>query len=145
MKEIFDVAHDASHGGFARTYERIASSYYVRNLSGHLKEYLKNCPQCLINQTRRHRPYGKLQPILSPPIPFHTFTIDFILALPKSQTGLNCMKSVTDKFSKRVTMIPGKITYSAMDWAEALLHRLDIADWGLPKVIISDRDKKDGL
>ena len=29
-----------------------------------------------------------------------------------------------------------------MEWAEALLHRLDIADWGLPKVIISDCDRK---
>lgn len=29
-----------------------------------------------------------------------------------------------------------------MEWAESLLHRLDITDLGIPKVIISDRDRK---
>jgi len=50
--------------------------------------------------------------------------------------------SVTCKFSKRVTLIPGKKTWSAKQWAEALLDRLYLADWGLPKVILSDRDRK---
>ena len=39
-------------------------------------------------------------------------------------------------------MISGKIMYSAADWAKFLLERLDIADWGLSMVIISDREKK---
>ena len=142
VKDILSTAHNDNHGGFARCYERIASAYYIKNLSRHLRKYLKHCPACQINQTRRHKPYGKLQPILSPPISFHTITLDFVLALPKSKSGLDCLKSVTDKFSKRVTIIPGKSNWTAMEWAEALLHRLDIADWGLPKVIISDRDPK---
>lgn len=50
--------------------------------------------------------------------------------------------SVTDKFTKRITLIPGRATYSAGEWAIRLLDRLDIADWGYPKVIISDRDRK---
>lgn len=116
IKDILDTAHDSSHGGFARYYERVSSSYFIKNLTGHLKDYLKNCPECQINQTRRHRPYGKLQPILSTPIPFHTITLDFVLALPASQAGLDyaagldCMMSVTDKFSKRTSIIPGKNT-----------------------------------
>ena len=50
--------------------------------------------------------------------------------------------SVTCKFSKRVTLVPGTDKYTASQWAHALLERLWIADWGLPKVIISDRDRK---
>lgn len=50
--------------------------------------------------------------------------------------------SVTDKFKKRITLIPGRSTYSVEDWADALLDRLDIADWGYPKLIITDRDRK---
>ena len=142
IKDILSMAHNDNHGGFARCYERVASSYYIKNLTGHLREYLKHCFDCQINQTRRHKPYGKLQPILSLSIPFHTITLNFVLALLKSKTGLDCLKSVTDKFSKRVTIVSGKSTWSAMEWAEALLHRLDIADWGLPKVIISDCDRK---
>src|SRR5438045_4273268 len=50
--------------------------------------------------------------------------------------------SVTCIFSKRVTLIPGKKTWSVKQWAEALLERLWLADWGLPKIILSDQDKK---
>lgn len=143
QKEIFEAIHDRNnHLGFARCYERIINSYYIRNLSKRLHEYVRHCPQCQSLQTRRHKPYGSLQPILTPPIPFHTLTIDFMLAFPKTLSGLDCMMSVTCKFSKRATVIPGAINWDAMQWAAALLERLDISDWGLPKVIISDRDRK---
>ena len=95
-------------------------------------------------QTRRHKLYGALQPISSPPVPFHTLTLDFILALPTLETPdlFNTILSVTCKFSGRTTFIPGKITWSAMQWASVLIDQLDTVDWGLPKVLISDRDRK---
>lgn len=138
------MAHDGpnAHIGFDRTYQKILSSYCIKGLTRYLKTYLKHCPQCAVHQTRRHPIHGSLQPILSPPVPFHTLTIDFVLALPPSRTGLNNIMSVTCKYSKRITLVPGKNTYSAAQWADALLQRLDQGDWGLPKVIISDRDKK---
>jgi transposase InsO family protein len=141
--EILRIAHtEAGHPGFARTFERASSSWYIQKLGRHVRDFLRHCPECLVYQTRRHAPYGSLQPIPAPPVPFHTITIDFILALPETQQGFNAVMSVTDKFSKRITLILGKDTWSAADWASALLERLWLADWGLPKVIISDRDKK---
>jgi len=93
-------------------------------------------------QTRRHQQYGSLQPIQSLPVPFHMLMIDFILALPLSKDLLNAVMSITDKFSKHVVLIPGKETYTAMEWVNKFLERLWLADWGLLKVIISDRDCK---
>ena len=61
-------------------------------------------------QIRCHKPYGYLQPIESASIPFHTLTLDFILALPVSAKGFDCTMSVTDKFDKRLTYVPGKST-----------------------------------
>lgn len=90
----------------------------------------------------RHKPYGDLQPIINPPSPFYTVTIDFILALPESTEGFNCTLSVTDKFSKRITFVPGMDTWKAMDWVKGFVQQLDVASWGLPKVILSDRDSK---
>ena len=86
--------------------------------------------------------HGSLQPIASPPMPFHTLAIDFVLALPKSTKGYDCLMSITCKFLRRVLLIPGKSTFTAADWACRLLRRLRKIDWGLPKVIISDRDRK---
>lgn len=52
------------------------------------------------------------------------------------------MLTISCKFSKRIQCVPGKATLGAARWATAMLERLDIADWGLLKVIISDRDRK---
>lgn len=55
-------------------------------------------------------------------------TLDFILALLLITEGYNALMSVTCKFSKRVTMIEGKDTWTAEKWAYAFLARLDLVD-----------------
>ena len=50
--------------------------------------------------------------------------------------------SITCKYSKRIALVPGKETFTVVQWANVFLERLWLADWGLPKIIISDRDKK---
>ena len=92
-----------------------------------LRQYIDHCPECLRNNTRRHRPYGSLQPIIGPPIPFHTVCIDFVVGLPVSREGYNAIAFITCKFTKRIGAIPGENTCKSKDW-------------GLPTVWISDRD-----
>ena len=142
IKDVLQSAHDQSHQGFSKCFNTINDSWYIRNLTKHLRLYLLHCPQCQVFQTRRHKPYGSMQPIDSPPAPFHTITMDFILALPTTLDKFDSILTVTDKFSKRVTLIPGKATFTAAEWAKVLLSRLELLDWGIPKVIISDRDRK---
>ena len=143
IKEILDVAHTSEgHMGFTRCYERVSGSWYIRGLTRYLRDYLKHCPECLVYQTRRHAPYGSMQPIYNPPIPFHTLTLDFILAMPLTPQGLDCVMSVTCKFSKRITYVPEKTTWTAAQWAAALIERLELGDWGIPKALLSDRDPK---
>ncbi|SLM33512.1 reverse partial [Lasallia pustulata] len=69
-----------------------------------------------------------------------TQPMDFILGLPETEEGFDVALSVTDKCSKRVTLLPGKNTYKAEDWATVLLEGL--TDWGIPDAIIIDRDPK---
>ena len=139
-QEIFALAHDErSHSGFYRTYEHIAEALYIRHLARRLKKYIEHCQVCQVFQTKRHRPYGELKPLQNPGIPFHTITIDFILGLPTDGV-FNCALTVTDKFSKAVTILPGKDSDSAEDWAKILLTGL--SDWGIPRSIVSDRDPK---
>lgn len=141
LPEILRLAHgDAGHPDFERTLKRL-DGLIISRCSKNLRNYIKYCPQCILNKTRRHKPYGSLQPILTPPIPFHTITIDYILGLPESGQ-LDCCMSVTSKFTKRVTFIPGAAIWTAGQWAEALLERLRLGDWGIPRAIISDRDRK---
>ena len=142
-KEVFQLAHDElGHPGYARTHERLTDGVYVLSMAKKLHEFIRHCPHCQMNQTPRHRPYGALQPIIVPGRPFHTLTIDFILALPISYNGEDCLMSATCKASQAITLIEGKSTWSAKEWAMALLRRLQLLNWGIPRAIISDRDRK---
>ena len=141
LPEILQMAHGDTHPGFQRCYDIVSGSWFVHGLTRQLRNFIRHCHQCLTLQTRRHAPYGSMQPIITPPVPFHTLTIDFILALPPAG-GLDSVMSVTCKFSKCIQLIPGKSTFSASQWAKVLLERLQLVDWGIPQAIISDRDRK---
>ena len=143
-KEIFVAAHNQlGHPGFARTHERVTQAFYIFGLGKKLKSYIAHCPDCLTRQTPRHRPFGSLQPILAPARPFHTLSLDFILALPVSVPDrFDCALPVTDKFTKAVTIIPGNSKWTGPQWAVALLDRLHLILWGVPQALISDRDAK---
>ena len=123
-QEIFKLAHDQwSHAGFYWTYEHISEAIYIRHLSRRLKRYIEHCHTCQVFQTKRHWLYEELRLLQNPRIPFHTMTINFILRLPQDNK-FNCAMSVTDKFSKAVTVLPGKESNTAEEWAKILL-------WGL--------------
>jgi Integrase zinc binding domain len=139
---VFENAYDRnSHIGFHRVFERISETLYLYHLAKRLRRYIKLCHICVIHQTKRHASYGQMVPIRPPDIPFHTIAIDFIDKLPP-QKGLDALLSVTDKFTKRVLLISGKMTLTAEEWAVALMNALRSADWGILRAIISDRDSK---
>ena len=139
FKLFFEEAHSRAHLGFDRSLQRLHPYALHKGAKG-LKAYCDHCPICLTQKTRRHKPYGELQPILEPFIPFHTITIDIVTALP--QGIYNAMLSMTDKATKRVTFIPGQENHSAEDWGDAIDQRLAEADWGYPRKVIADRDPR---
>ena len=141
--EIFQLAHDSQyHGGYHRSYERVAGSIYLRHMAKSLRSYIEHCPECQLNQTKRHAPYGNMVPIDRPAIPFHTVAMDFIVALPVSVEGYDSLLTMTCKFSKRVLLVPGMSTWDAAEWADAALAAWTSHGWGIPAATISDRDSK---
>ena len=140
MKEVFRLIHDeAGHQGFERSRARL-NGFVIHHGTRELKKYIEHCPQCLRNGTRRHRPYGELQPIVGTAIPFYTVCIDFVAGLPVSPEGYNQVAFITCKFTKRLGAVAGSKTWTSERWALAMLDFLQSADWGIPSVWISDRD-----
>lgn len=143
QQEVFEMAHDRHlHQGYHRAYERIQSSMFIRKLAKNLRKYIRYCPACLENRTERHQPYGSLEPIQPPGHPFYTITIDLVTGLPASTKGRDALMTVTCKRTKRVLLIPGMTDWSAAEWGAALIEALITHEWGLPKALISDRDKR---
>ena len=145
-KEVFYLAYDEhAHSGFHRTYERIAGLLYLRRLSDSLKQYIRHCPECQVNQTKRHPPYGALTPMPYSTTPFHTIAIDFVLALKPTAHiagGFDCLLTITCKSTKRVLLVSGREKWGAKEWANVVITTLIGHDWGIPVAIISDRDPK---
>ena len=112
-KELFQQAHNKMrHLRYIRTHKCLTKSLYFFNLFKKLYEFIWSCLQCQLCQTPRHKSYGALQPILIPSRPFHIISLDFILSLPTTPPPdeFDCIMSITDKFSKAVIYISGKIT-----------------------------------
>ena len=124
MHEIFEQAHDGfHHQGFNRTYDRVRASFFIRKLTKYLKIYIKYCPQCKINQTQRHKPYGSMEPIDRSARPFEVACIDIVTHLPESPDGYNAILTQTCQVSKTVSIVPGKDHWSGEDWAKAVTAR----------------------
>ena len=142
IKDILKLIHNERHIDFARCYDKISVSYYIRELFKYFRNYLKHCSKCLIYQTKRHRFYDSLQSILTSSIFFHIIIMNFILALFKSRDDLDCAMSVTCKFIKSVTVISDSVKWSVDQWIIALFDKLNLMNWDIFKIIIFDRDKK---
>ena len=54
--DIFAIIHDDGHHGFARCFQVISRSWYVRNSTRQFREFTGHCPRCFILQKRRHKP-----------------------------------------------------------------------------------------
>ena len=139
---ILTWAHDnRSHPGANRTYDFLRQNVYMPRMKRTVARYVQGCPSCSVSKPSRHPPYGDLHPIQSPPMPFAVQTMDFVGSLPPSSRGSTAILTVTDKFSKAIKLVPGRDTFTVVEWAEAYF-RLVYKDWGAPQVIISDRDAK---
>jgi hypothetical protein len=139
---VFENAYNRnSHLGFHRAFERISETLYLYHLAKRLRRYIKLYHICATYQIKRYALYRQIVLIRPPDIPFYTIAIDFVDKL-LSQKRLDALLSVTDKFTKRVLLIPGKMTLTVEEWAVALIDTLRSADWGILRAIISDRDSK---
>jgi hypothetical protein len=98
---IFEIAHGDSHLGFHRAWQKMRG-FVIRKGTQKLRKWIDQFDECKKNATHRYKPYGSLQPIPAPPIPFHTLAIDFITRVPESKKGFNALAIYTCKTTKRI-------------------------------------------
>ena len=142
--KIFQEYHDvpaAGHFGFDKTYETISRSFYWPGIAEDLKTYITSCDACQRNKSRHQVPAGLLQPLPVPAYNWEQISMDFIVQLPKTKTGKDCIVVFVDRLSKMVHFVSTVTTATAPDVAEIFINNI-FKLHGLPKVIVSDRDAK---
>jgi transposase InsO family protein len=138
MSEVHNTLTESAHGGHAKTYNRIASTYYWPKMSRDIKRYVSTCDICQKSKPRRHAPAGLLQPIPIPTLPFEVVSMDFIPELPLSD-GFDNILVIVDKLTKYAIFIPTTTSISEVDTAALFFHHI-ISKFGIPRQVISDRD-----
>ena len=110
-QKMFRLTHNENqHVEIHRNHERIFDTLYISRFFKKIKKYIEHCFNCQLIQIKRHKSYDELMSIILFSTLFHIIIMNFILAL---SNDLNIVFTMTNKYSKRVSLIVDKITYNA--------------------------------
>jgi transposase InsO family protein len=148
QQSIIESHHDDpvyGHPGIARTMELIRRNYDFPGMKDKVASYIKKCADCQRNKHSTHAPYGESQPMELPTGPWDDISMDFVTGLPLSkdpvtENAYDSILVIVDRFTKYALMIPFRRDYTTVQLAQVIKDRL-FRHFGLPKSIISDRDK----
>lgn len=113
--------------------------FYWQQMYHTVEKFCRECPVCAANKSSTKKPGGLLQPVENPSALFEHVTMDFIVNLPVSERGFDCIFTIVDRFSRYVRFIPCMTASSAEDVAQLFFENW-VCKFGMPVKIISDRD-----
>ena len=104
--------------------------------------YATTCDVCQKIKTDHRAKMGALRPAHIPSRPFATVSMDMITGLPASgEQGYTAILVIVDKLTKFAIIIPTHSTLTQEGFAKLFVEKV-VNVYGLPEVIISDRDKR---
>ncbi|GJS21721.1 putative nucleotidyltransferase, ribonuclease H [Tanacetum coccineum] len=140
---ILKECHDskwAGHPGIKRTLALVEGTYYWPRMEDDVETFVRTCLICQQDKIEQKKSGGLLEPLPTPKGPWESVSMDFITCLPKSE-GSGSIIVVVDRFSKYGTFIAAPPDVTADDTAK-LFFRNVVKYWGVPQVIVSDRDPR---
>lgn len=124
------VIHDnrdlaiAGHPGYAKTYAKIARTYYWPNMSTDIPKYVQQCDACQRTKATNQPPSGTLQPLPIPSRSWESIGIDFLGPLPKSKIGNDMILVVINRLTKMAHFIPTQSTVTSKGTADLFLQNI---------------------
>jgi hypothetical protein len=140
-ESILREAHDSAysiHPGSTKMYQDLKSRYWWYGIKRAIAEYVALCDNCQRVKAEPQRPVGLLQPLKIPEWKWKKISMDFIVGLPKTQSGYDSIWVIVDHLSKVAHFILVKTTYKGSKLAELYIERI-MCLHGVPKKIVSNR------
>ena len=141
-QQLLQLFHDSAiggHSGIRVTKKRLSSLVYWKGLTKDVRNYIRNCVICQRNKPDLSPPAGLLQPLPIPQAIWEDISMDFIEGLPKSRNK-DVILVVVDRLSKYAHFLPLAHPFSAATVAQTYFEHI-FKLHGLPKTIVSDRDR----
>lgn len=127
------------HSGVAATYQRVKQLFSWPAMKKEVHDYVQGCQVCQQAKVEHCKLPGLLQPLSVPLQAWHTISMDFIEGLPRLG-GFDTIMVVIDKFTKFARFIPLTHPFTALSVAQLFMrHVYEV--FGMPRIIISDRDR----
>lgn len=130
IRRLLFELHDSqmnAHQGINRTINNAKQLFYWKTLTADITDYIKSCPICQQDKPSQQRPGGLLQPIKSPPIKWHTISMDFITQLPMSVNKHDAILVAVDKFTKMAHFIPTTTSVTAPEAAKLIFDNTTLS------------------
>ncbi|KAK2356459.1 hypothetical protein QL285_093789 [Trifolium repens] len=129
----------AGHFGITKTLEILKEHFHWPKMLGDVQKVNSKCVTCHMAKSS-FKP-GAYTPLPTPSGPWMDVSMDFIVALPRTQRGKDAIMVVVDRFSKMAHFVACHKTDDASNVAD-LYFREIVRLHGVPKTIVSDRDSK---
>ena len=129
----------AGHFGIAKTLEILREHFFWPKMLGDVTNIVNKCVTCHMAKSS-FKP-GLYSPLPVPVRPWEDVSMDFIVALPRTQRGKDAIMVVVDRFSKMAHFVACHKTDDACNVAD-LYYKEIVRLHGIPKTIVSDRDSK---
>ena len=107
-------------------------------MSGHVREFVKNCLICQMEKSDHTLSKGKLQSTHIPESNGSEISIDFITDLPMSSRNHDSVLVVVDKATRMAHLAPCSKSINATDTGKLLWNTI-VKSHCIPRVIYSDR------
>jgi len=142
--EILKEYHEPpfhGHLGVTKTYNKIAEKFFWPKLYSTVERFVRSCDSCQRIKSSNSCTPGELQNLEYPTGRWQSISLDFVTHLPLTANGNNSVLTVTDRFSKRVVLIPTTDDVTTPKVVNLLIGNV-FRHFGIPKSIVSDRDPK---
>jgi hypothetical protein len=139
--KILHKAHEFAysiHPGGNKMYHNLKAIYWWYGMKRDVAEYVTLCDTCQRVKAEHQQPTRLLQPLQVPEWKWEEIAMDFIMGLPRTQSGFDSIWVIMDRLTKVAHFIPAKTTYSGPQLAELYMSRIVCLHEVLKK-IVSDR------
>jgi len=140
---IISEAHSLlAHLGATKTLAYLRDHVWWKTIADDTKSFCDTCMTCKRSKPSNQKPYGLLNPLPVPGMPWESIGVDFVGPLPESKNRDGVFDNITViicLLTSMVHLVPGRINYNAKQIAELMFEAVYKLH-GLPKNIISDRD-----
>ena len=141
---ILEEAHRSKyvmHPGITKMYNDLKREFWWPGMKKDVTQFVLKCLTCQKVKIQHQKPGGLLQSIEVPQWKWDDISMDFIVGLPRTQSGHDSIWVIVDRLTKSAHFLPVQISSPMEKLAQLYVDEI-VRLHGVPKSIISDRDQR---